>query len=246
MKFSEILNDFGKFTNKNAPTILSVIAGIGVITTSILSAKGTLVAKEIVQKDKEMTKGKAFCKAAPCYIPALVSGGLTIAAIAMSNRINSKRILALSGALAMTNDQFKKYTDKVKVMLGEKTSTKVSDEISKDAVSKIDTTGLQIPGSGKMLCMDSITGQLFMGDINQIDAAMNRVNKDIMISGWYSLNSLLYEISDGQITSSSMGDLLGWNTGDMIEIQYSSCLTKNNIPCLVIKYTQLPVQVSWD
>lgn len=251
MSIKNILQIIGKTADKNAPTILAGLAGVGVVITTILAAEGGIKAYKVIKEEeekKELSMPEKIVKAAPEYIPAVISGGLTIAAILMSNHVNKKRILALTGALAMTTEKMTSYQDKVKALLGEKTDKKVVDEVNKEKVSGMNTSDMTIiPGSGNMLCMDSITGQTFYGDVNHIDAAVNKLNKMLLHDQWVSLNSLLWEISDGHLRNSQMGDLLGWCVDKCsIEVHYTSCLTMDNVPCLCVNYVTLPSEIRWN
>lgn len=250
MKIKEIIKDIGHFTNENAPTILSVVAIAGVVVTAIFAVEGALKAEEIMQEEDPFTQKEdrkpvdTIAKTWHCYIPAVASGAVTVTAIVASNRISKARIAALASAYALSTDNFKKYRDKVKELLGAKSDQKVVDDVNKDAVSQIDTKNATIiKGGGSTLCMDSLTGQLAWLDMDRVQKAIALVNKMLIDEQWVSVNDYLWELDFNQ---SRALDGFGWDVGSGgVQVSYTSALTKDNIPCLVLNYSVEPAKIGW-
>lgn len=234
--------DLSKAFDDNAPTILSILAIGGVITTGILAANSALEAKKVLEEAKNQpeTKTEAIAKTWQCYVPPVVSGAITIAAIVASDRMNKSRIMALASAYALSNKNAKEYRDKVKEMLGEKTDQKIKDEIGKKKASEI--SGVTAP-EGKMICIDSMTGQQFISSIDDIQRAAANVNRALVRDSWCSFSDFLYDIGARQ---SKMADGLGWHVEQGgIEVNFTSCLTADNVPALVINYSEEPNDAPW-
>lgn len=88
-----------ELTPKTKSIILSCIAGVGVVVTGFLSARGARKADE-----RETKKEKVIA-----YIPAILSGGATIACIGVSTYISGEEIAALTLACAAATQRFADY-----------------------------------------------------------------------------------------------------------------------------------------
>lgn len=247
MKLKNLWKIVGEFTDKNAPTIFAAIGVAGVIATTVLTVDATVKAKKVIDEDgKELTKKEIVKKTWKNYIPVAASAGLTIGAILMSNHINKQRLLALTAVCTMNADQLKKYREKVKELMGEKTDQKVMDGIAKDKVSQMNSKDISIvgPRKGDFLCIDDLTGQAFWSDSGQIDKIIAEANKELLNNQWLSVNDFLW-MFDG-LRQSRLGDKSGWSIEKgYIEVKYTSCLTEDNVPCLYINYSTLPSEIPW-
>lgn len=244
-----LVQSVSKFAVKNAPTIFATVAGIGVIGTAAFAIEGTIKAEEIIQEKNEnreepMTKKEVLKEVWPCYIPMAATAVLSISAIFLSNHINKKRLLMLGSLCAANAQSLKKYQDKVKELLGEKTHQKVTDALDKDDISKVRVEGSNIPGKGSTLCMDSLTGQLRWVDLDKVERVISDLNRQLIAGHWASMNDYLSEIG---FRESRIGDELGWSVGDGgIKIRYASALTEDNVPCLLINFDKPPAEIPWQ
>lgn len=239
------IKNLSKMLDENAPTILSIMAIGGVITTGLFAANAALEAQRILEEEKEdIPKTEAIAKTWQCYIPPIVSGAITITAIIASDRINKSRIVALASAYVLSNENAKKYRDKVIKELGERNHQKVVDKVNADKVKEVDTRQYHRQLSdGQIWCMESLTGQVFPSDMKKIYEGVSYVNKQLMDSCWVPLNEFLYNIGG---TNCRIGDEVGWDTtGGALDVNFTSCLTKDNVPCMVINYNNLPTEVRW-
>lgn len=247
MKLKNLWKVVSKFTDDNAPTILSVVAAFGVVTTTILAVDATIKARKVLEEeDDELTKSEVVAKTWKHYIPVAVSGVGTITCIFASNHINKQRLLALSAVCAMNADKLKEYRGKVKELMGEKTDQKVIDGVTRDKVAGMNSKDMLIvgPRKGEFLCIDDLTGQAFWSDSGQIDKIIAEANKELLNNQWLSVNDFLW-MFDG-LRQSRLGDKSGWSIEKgYIEVKYTSCLTEDNVPCLYINYSTLPSEIPW-
>lgn len=246
---SEILKTVSKFTDKNAPALLTAIVVVGVGTTVLLAIDGTKKADAILAEeakenpDETLTKKEIIAKTWTNYIPTAISAGITITAAIMSHHVSHKRIIALATACTLSKDHLKKYQDKVKELLGERTDQKIHDAIAKEQVSGIDSRTAHIldTKTGSVLCMDSLSGQLFYSSVNAINAAVNEANKSLYHDTWLSVNDYFWNLG---LRRGVAFDRIGWSVEKgQIETHYTSCLTQDNVPCLVINYTTEPLSL---
>ena len=120
---------------KILPVIFSLAGGAGVIVISYLTAKTTFkIAWN--NKDEKLSKKEFIKKYWKDYIPALVSGSITIASIASSCIIGKSTEASLSSACIALNQGYNKYKDKVKDVLGLDKHEQIMTEIAKDELKE--------------------------------------------------------------------------------------------------------------
>lgn len=250
MQIKQIAKNLGVVISKNSPTILTATAVAGLVATAIFTHKGTIKALEIIQEE-ELENGfngtparisikDRFRVTWKCYIPAATIGLTSIVCIIGSNSISLRRNAALASVYTITEAAFKEYQSKVVETIGKNKELKVHDEIASDRVKKNSpgTNEIIFTGKGEVLCYDSISGRYFKHDIEAIRRIENHLNKRLLNEDHISLNELYFDLG---LSPTKLGDDLGWHieTG-MMEFRYSSALTDNEEPCLVLDYGIAP------
>lgn len=238
-----------KLVADNSPTILTVAAVAGVLTTVVLVAKAAPKAhmdilNEQSERADELDLTDKVLLSYRHYIPATVTGGITIACIIGANTINMKRTSALAGAVGLSEIAFKNYRDKVVEHIGEKKETKVHDEVMQDVVSRNPLADNQviITGNGTALFLDNFAERYFESDMESVRRAVNDINEQIFGSDSASLNDFYNRIG---IKGSKIGDEVGWTQTNKLDIRYSATLTDDGRPCVVIDYRTSPVRDYW-
>lgn len=123
---------------KHVPTILAVVASVGVVTTAIFSGKASIRAYEIIaEKEKEkgekLTKKEKVIATAPTYTKTVIFGGATIASIVACNLLNRKQIAALAGAYVMVESTYRTYRGKLKDIYGKEADDRIMAAMAEDA-----------------------------------------------------------------------------------------------------------------
>lgn len=118
--------DLKQAFQKAAPTILSVLASIGVVATAVSAIK----AQQKVEEDKEFyaDEKKLYIKH---YAPTVLIGASTIACIAGANGLSRKNQAMVLSAYAFANESYKQYVNTVKDIYGEDTHRHIVAEIAK-------------------------------------------------------------------------------------------------------------------
>lgn len=256
---SKGLKILGGTISKNSSTILTYAAVGGVLTTTAAAVSVTPTALAIIdeelyerfqndayeedgtdinQRIAMLPKKDIIRLTWKLYIPSLFIGGATIACIIGANSINQRRNAALASAYGLTEAAFKEYKEKVVETLGKGKERKVRDSIASDRVqaNPPGKNEVMFTGKGEVLCM--VSGRYFKSDIDQINKAINQINKDLRTNMWMSVNDFYYEL--GLAADPDLGDLLGWSVDDGLEVSFSSCLTEKDEPCLVLSYQTKP------
>ena len=124
MQKVKISKRVGRQLYRSSPTILTVVASIGVVTTTITAVRATPKAIKML-KEAESEKGEDLSKleiiraAGPTYIPSVLLGVSTIACIFGANTLNQKKQASLMSAYAMLNESYKQYRKAAKTVYGE-------------------------------------------------------------------------------------------------------------------------------
>lgn len=232
--------------SRHSPEILTGIGIAGMVTTTILAVKATPKAIKLIEAEKRAKHVDALSPVDTvktvwkCYIPAAMTGVSSIACLIGSNAINAKRNAALTTVYTLSEMARNEYKEKVIETIGEKKERTIKEKvdaerIKKDPVSKKEVI---ITEKGTTLCYDHVFGRYFKSDIDIINRAMNKINREIVINMYASLNDFYAELG---LSPVEMGYDLGWNIDDgTIEIEPSSQLADDGTPCLVIDYNISP------
>ena len=242
-----IAKDIRKFASKRSPEILTGIGIAGMITTTILAVRATPKALELIEEQKEeesvdeLSSFEVVKVAWKPYIPALVTCVASTACLIGASSVNTKRNAALATAYKLSETALSEYRDKVVETIGEKKERIVRDKVAEERVKKnpVSKNEVIITGNGKTLCFDPISGRYFMCSIETIKKAENTLNKQMLhdISGYVSLNEFYDELG---LDHTSVGNDLGWNTNQLIDINFSSQLNDNGEPSVVLDYLVAP------
>ena len=242
-----IAKDIRKFASKRSPEILTGIGIAGMITTTILAVRATPKALELIEEQKEeesvdkLSSLEVVKVAWKPYIPAMVTCVASTACLIGASSVNTKRNAALATAYKLSETALSEYRDKVVETIGEKKERIVRDKVAEERVKKnpVSKNEVIITGNGKTLCFDPISGRYFMCSIETIKKAENTLNKQMLhdISGYVSLNEFYDELG---LDHTSVGNDLGWNTNQLIDIDFSSQLNDNGEPSVVLDYLVAP------
>lgn len=231
---------------KHSPEILTGIGIAGMITTTVMAVRATPKALILIEERKEEIGAE---KLEPmdmvkttwaCYIPAAITGTLSVACLIGASSVNARRNAALATAYTLSESALKDYQGKVIEMFGEKKNEAVKDAVAKDKVEKnpVVTREVIITEKGNTLCYDAISGRYFKSDIEKIKKAECELNRQMLDDMYVSLNDFYYEIG---LDNVKLGDELGWNVDSgYIDLSFSSQLASDGTPCLVIDYSVAP------
>lgn len=240
-----------KLAADNSPAILSGIAIVGTLTTAYLTGKATIRAYEITV-DTERNRhfaGEQNITWTPrerielCwkeYLPAAGSALVTVASIITAVQIGNRRAAALAAAYTISERAYSEYRDKVVEKFGEVKERQVKDEIAQDRINDNPPTGNQVlPTEGQVLCFDKYNGRYFSSTVEDIKKAQNDTNYEILHNNYASLNDFYSKLG---LELVSAGEELGWNSDHLLEVTFSSILSDNNTPVLVMDFYVAPIR----
>jgi hypothetical protein len=232
------MKGLGRFVEQNSTHILTGIAITGLFTSTVFAIDATPKAVEAIRKYECETTKEKIKVAWKFYIPTAASVIITTVAILGANTINERKKAALVGLYSITQSTLNEYRQKVVETIGEKKEQVLRDAIDQDKVFANPQTHVIITGSGDVLCLDALSGRYFQSDIEKIRQKINETNRELMLEGFISLNDFYYELG---LDPTDLGYDLGFNVDDgLIQINFSSQLTKDGKPCLVLSYEVTP------
>ncbi len=244
----------GKYASDNAPALFTGAAVVGTIVTGVLSGRAAIRANQIVhnyeQEAQHLTGDEEYRANAQKvaeltwleYIPPTIAGACTIICIVAANRIGTRRTAAVAAALALTERAYDEYKEKVVEKLGENRERKIKDEIAQDQVNRNPVPDSQIvflDGTASQLCYEAYTGRYFVSDMETIRKAANDINYQINTNNYASLGDFHDAIG---LDRCEVSDEMGWNLDRLLELDFSSTLTAQGQPCMVMRYNVSPIR----
>lgn len=237
---------------KNSPQILTGIGIAGMITTAVMAVRATPKALDLIEERenewyqehlddveasyKELPKIEAVKAAWTCYIPSIIVGGLSVACLIGASSVNLRRNAALATAYSLSESALKEYQEKVIEEVGEKKETEIRDRIAKDRIDRnpVSKNEVILTEKGETLCYDMISGRYFKTDIDKLRKAENDLNRQMRDDIYVSLNEFYDAIGLDPV---KIGENIGWNIDKgYIDLSFSSQLTEDGKPCLVLDY----------
>lgn len=248
------------YLKRNSSTILTAIGAVGVLITSIMTAKATVKAFEIIneeecEKKRELTKKEMIVLAGPSYFPAILVGASTIACILGANVLNKRQQAMLSSAYAFVNASFKEYKNKVKELYGEEAHNNIINSI---AIEKAKDSHVAAPyiGGECHLPMDDSEPRLFYDEFSeryfettteQVLEAEYHLNRNYILRGYANLNEF-YEFLG--LEKTDYGEVIGWAPLDegmyWIDFNHRKLVMEDGLECYVLEMPFEPRQEYLD
>lgn len=257
------INIVREFAEKHSPELLTGIGISGMIVTTVLAIKATPKAIHLLEMEKEcrieamtqhtpdnkvlsfpnpepLTKIEIVKTVYKCYVPMVITGTLSVACLIGASSVHIRRNTALATAYSLSESALKLYRDKVIETVGEKKEQTIRDSVAKERLDKkpVQTQNVILTNKGNTLCFDVFSGRYFRSDIEKLKQTVNELNRRMLEDTYLSLNDLYYEIG---LENIPIGDDIGWDVNNgLIDLRFSSQLSTDGTPCLVMDYEVRP------
>ena len=247
-----IADKVGCTLRRKSPEILTGVGIGGMITTTVLAVRATpealrrIEAKKKAENHKNLTAVQTVQAAWTCYIPAGVTGTVSVACLIGASAVNGRRNAALATAYSLAENTLRDYRSKVVETIGEKKEEAILDAIDRDRVERTPppSNTSEVPMTegavAPVLCFDAMFGRYFYSDVETLRRAANKLNWQMnnCSESYISLNEFYMEIG---LSTVDVGDELGWRTDrGLIELRFSSQLVNGHTPCLVMSHSNPP------
>jgi hypothetical protein len=233
----------------NSPMLLSLTAAAGVGCTAYLAGRASWKAALTLDHEfvKRFNDGENSINEAvltnkekvqlvwKLYIPATVSGIVTISCIAAAGQTQLKKTIAATTALSFTERAYSEYRDKVIEEYGERKDEAIRSKIAADRLVERPppSNDILVTGPGMVLCCELFTGRYFVSDMEKLRRAQNDINAKILSHDEATLDDFYYIIG---INRTSYSGNIGWTSTRQMELQFSPLLTEDGRPCLAFDY----------
>ena len=243
MSIQALVKSAGHTISRNAPSLLTATATVGVVTTAVLSGKAALRADAILREHEQLheialTGEEKFRLVWKEFIPPVAMVCATIGAVIGANTVSSRRAAALMSAYSLTEKAFSDYKDKVVEHLGASKDRAVVDKVAERIASEgPGEAKIILTGNGEVLFYESITGRYFMASLDKIRKAENEANYQAIHEMTVSQNEFFRLIN---LPTTPIGDEFGWDLTRKLELQISTMTSEDERPCFVIGYRHWP------
>lgn len=257
MNISQLVSKLGKTVNDNSPLILTGIGVAGTITTALLAGKASFKAERWIhalefeaQVDpngyeartvfvRELSLKEKLQLVWPLYVPAVTTGALTITAVIVANRIGTRRAAAVAAAYTLSQETFQEYREKIIEKIGESKERQAHDEIAQERVNRQPVSAEQviITGDGDYLCYDNYSKRYFRSTKQKLQRAEIEIKTTIINHDSASLNEFYAAIN---LPGTKFGEDVGWSNLETLDLVFTTVLSENDIPCLVVDFRNDP------
>lgn len=249
---------------KRSPEILTGLGIAGMVTTTVLAVKATPKALKLIEDEKsnceskseeetkkvDLTPVETIKVAWKPYIPAMLLGTASAACLIGANSVHARRHAALYSAYKLSETALTEYKDKVKEVLPEKKVKEIKQKLTEDKVDKVVSSNpdskeskpkVIVAGDGDVWFIDPFTNSTFLSTTAKVDAAINRLNKQMMDEMYVSLTDLYDEIGAIGLDRTFNSDEIGWHIDDgLIESDFSDAITRNGKAYIVMDFLKRP------
>ena len=223
---NKIKAHLGREIKRNGSTILSCIAGVGVISTAVLAAKATPKALDLIDqaeydKGEKLTKLEKINVAGLCFTPAILSGLATITCVFGANYLNKKQQATLLSAYALLDRKFKDYRHGVQMEFGS------YDDNGKDIDTKVykhtmDTDDIPKPNDDEILVYDIFNRRYFNTTLHKLKDIELAINKQLHTEDYVCVNDIYKMLGEATLDT---GTAFGWSTQANFEINWETWIT---------------------
>lgn len=264
---SRFVKGVGNWTSKRSPEILTGLGIAGMITTTVLAVKATPKALKLIEEEKERKSDELHrerykelekytveefledAKLTPLevvkaawkpYIPAIVTGTVSVACLIGASSVSLRRNAALATAYKLSETALNEFKDKAVEVVGEKKVKEIKEGIAEDKIKKnpVSSSEVIITEKGNTLCCEAVSGRYFRSDMEKIRKAVNDLNRRMTFENYVSLTDFYNEIG---LQPNKYSDNIGWNIEKgLIELDFSSHLADDGTPCIMVDYLVAP------
>lgn len=245
--------------SKHTPEILTGFGIAGMITTTILAVRATPKALVLLQ-DAEIEKYDEQVKAGAGpdelvgltpvevvktawkpYIPAAVTCVASVACLIGASSVHVRRHAAIATAYKLSETALSEYREKVVEHIGEKKEHTIREKVAEKRVkdNPASKNEVIVTGTGDTRFYDPMSGRHFYSTVEKVKKAENDINKRMIhdICGYASLNEFYDEIN---LPRTDVGDMVGWNTDKLIDMDVSAQVDDDGQPSIVLDYLSRP------
>ena len=230
---------------KRSPAILTATGILSMGTAAVLAAKETPKAIRLIEEREaelgdELTPREKLETTWKCYVPALTAGIFGAACLIGAHSVHTKRNAAIATAYKLSETALTEYKKAVTEEIGEEKESLIRKKVRQKKLEETPTgsNNIIITGRGNQLCYDGVSGRVFESDLNTIEKAINKVNREMTYDMYISLSDFYDELG---LDHTDISDQIGWNLEDgLLEVSFDSMILPDGRPCITLEYHVAP------
>lgn len=253
------------FAAKRGPEILLAVGISSSLASVIFAVKATPKALKAIDAKKEeiikeydldenpedlVLRPTDTIKAAwKYYIPSAVLFLCSVACLISGNRVSAKRNAAIAAACTIAEETARQYKEALAEVAEPEIKEKIEEKVAEKKLEAHDSSKdpIYIPeDSDKELCYDPWSDKIFRTTKNELDAAINTINADMLkdvYSGTACLNDFYDLLSDPTMGNTKSGDILGWSVDKDMPVKIKlDAKVKDGKPVLLLSFEPPPVR----
>lgn len=248
------LSKLGRALGKNGSKILIAMgiagftAAVGMAITATPKASMDIEEEKYNTNKEKLTPAETVKVAWKHYIPTAITMAMSTACIIGGSKLDSKQSAALATAYTVATQTLNDYKEKLPEIVGEEKVNEVEKAVTQTQISRAPAiSDERTPISPDELPIyDQWSGRVFWITLNELDRAINAINKNMLSEGTTSLSDLYYELGKNETKTS---DDLGWNMykDGLVElIKNDSGVMDDGRPCLLLSFSRPPHYGYWQ
>lgn len=230
---------------KRSPAILTATGILSMGTAAVLAAKETPKAIRLIEEREaelgdELTPRGKLETTWKCYVPALTAGIFGAACLIGAHSVHTKRNAAIATAYKLSETALTEYKKAVTEEIGEEKESLIRKKVRQKKLEETPTgpNNIIITERGNQLCYDGVSGRVFESDLNTIEKAINKVNREMTYDMYISLSDFYDELG---LDHTDISDQIGWNLEDgLLEVSFDSMILPDGRPCITLEYHVAP------
>lgn len=243
----KFLKPIWAFCKKHATKLLAGLA-IGSEAAAIyLTAKEAPIVQERLNAlPPDATRWDRFKTAGKVYLPAAIMTAISMTSIVTGTVIGDKRQVMLESLCSASNAALAGYQKKVVDAIGKEKAAEIEDSVAQELMEQTPPPVNKVfaTGKGDQLIFDPLSGRYFTSNLNEVVAAANRLNAQIITEMWVSVNEWYSELGLEDI---GLGDSSGWSVDHFIDIpndpkKFMTRMSEDGRSCAVISYYNRPIR----
>lgn len=244
MNLTSFFNRASTFVTNNTPAILTAFGVAGVFSTAYLTHKAAQKSTRHMtlymlqhEEDYIYTKKELLELVWRYYIPPVIMGVATVSCIVGAQAVNARRQAALIGAYTVVERAYNEYKDKVVESIGEKKESEVRDKVMEERIARTPAPEGLVLSADEYLCYDALSDRYFKSDIETLRRAQNDINEQVFNDMYASLNEFYSKIG---LASLPMGETMGWNIANKMDLRFTYIPDKAGRPTLALEFRNEP------
>jgi hypothetical protein len=234
---------------ENSATLLTLGAGIGVLSTAYLTAKAAMKSARMIDhaesihgtaedpRERFKERTQLVWKE---YIPPAIAATTTIVCLVGSNRVSTNKTVAAQTALAVTQSAYSEYRDRAIQEFngsdktggkGRRKDESIRADIAQERVNG-NKNNVVVLGEGRQLCEEAYTGRFFECDMDTLKRAVNEINAKLNRHDYATFDDFYYLVG---LPQTQVSGNTGWESPKLLALYFSSTM-KDDKTALCFEY----------